>query len=167
MPIGFKNATDGNLTIAIEAIRAAASPHAFVGINGEGRASIATTRGNSYAHLVLRGGKNGPNYQAEHVAFAEVLLRKAHINRGILIDCSHANSGKNHRRQRIAFHDVLGQMRAGSKSIIGMMLESYLEEGSQPLASPLSEMNPNISITDACIGWEETEQLIRELAHSL
>jgi 3-deoxy-7-phosphoheptulonate synthase len=163
MPVGFKNATDGNLAIAIEAIKAASNAHSFLGINHEGRTAIATTRGNRFTHLVLRGGKNGPNYQSEHVAFAEVLLRKASVRTGILIDCSHANCSKDPRRQRVAFNDVLDQLRAGNHSIIGMMLESFLEEDSQPLDSPKS-LRPGVSITDPCIGWEETEELISALA---
>ena len=163
MPIGFKNATDGSLAIAIEAIKAARSPHSFLGINHEGRASIATTRGNQFAHLVLRGGKSSPNYGAEYVAFAEILLRKAAVSTGILIDCSHANSRKNPRGQRTAFLDVLDQKRAGNQSIIGMMLESFLEEGNQSVSAS-HPLRPGVSITDPCIGWDETEDLIRRLA---
>jgi 3-deoxy-7-phosphoheptulonate synthase len=193
MPIGFKNATDGNLTVAIEAIRAARSPHAFLGIDDRGHAAVALTQGNPYGHVVLRGGTSGPNYGSEYVAFVEVLLRKANIATGVIVDCSHANSGKDERRQQVAFRDVLAQRRAAlggrqasrpprstvddrpstsearstasaPPTIVGLMLESFIEPGSQPIVAPVSAMRYGCSVTDRCIGWEETEGLIRELA---
>jgi 3-deoxy-7-phosphoheptulonate synthase len=167
MPIGFKNSTDGNLSVAIDAIRSAASPHAFLGIDSEGRAALVTTRGNPFGHLVMRGGASGPNYASEYVAFAEVRLRKAGIPNGIVVDCSHANSGKDHRRQHLVLEDVLAQIQAGSQIIRGIMLESFLEEGNQPLPSPPVGLRYGVSITDQCLGWEETEQLVLWLARSL
>jgi 3-deoxy-7-phosphoheptulonate synthase len=163
MPIGFKNATDGNLTTSIGAIRAALSPHAFLGINHEGKASVALTRGNPYGHVVLRGGKDGPNYQSEYVAFVEVLLDKAGIATGVIVDCSHDNSGKDHTRQHEAFLDVVEQRRAGNRTLVGLMLESFLEPGRQNISPRPEDLRYGLSVTDACIGWDETEELIREL----
>ncbi|MCI0469944.1 MAG: 3-deoxy-7-phosphoheptulonate synthase, partial [Nitrospirae bacterium] len=131
MPIGFKNSTDGNLAAAIDAIKAARSAHSFMGIDRFGKVVIAETLGNKYGHLVMRGGTNGPNYSSEYVAFAEVLLKKADIHNGLIIDCSHANSYKDHTKQRAAFLDAAEQIRHGNRLIAGMMLESFLNEGNQ------------------------------------
>ena len=163
MPIGFKNATDGNLLTATDAIKAASSPHSFLGIDSEGKVIIAETRGNKYGHLVMRGGVGSPNYGSEYVAFAEVLLRKADIATGVIIDCSHANADKDHRLQEKAFFDVAEQIRQGSRIIAGVMLESFLAEGNQPFGKP-ENLKYGVSLTDKCIGWEETERLIRHLA---
>lgn len=163
MPIGFKNSTDGNLSPAIDAIRAALSPHSFLGIDRNGRAIIAETSGNKYGHLVLRGGTNGPNFASEYVAFARILLLKAAINTGVVIDCSHANSCKDHRQQRLAFLDIVEQIRQGNEVISGMMLESFLQEGNQPVSKP-EVLKYGVSITDKCIGWQETEELIQRFA---
>jgi len=162
MPIGFKNATDGNLTPAVEAIKAAASAHSFLGIDRNGKVTIAHTRGNKYGHLVMRGGSNGPNYASEYVAFAEVLLRKAGVSPAIIIDCSHANSRKDHKRQRHALLDVAQQIIQGNKLIVGVMLESFLNEGNQPFDKP-ENLKYGVSLTDKCIDWKETEELIRHL----
>lgn len=167
MPIGFKNSTDGNPTNAIEAIKAAASPHAFLGITEEGEAGIASTRGNRYTHLVLRGGRTGPNYQSEHIAFAREILKKEGIENGIVVDCSHANSSKDFRKQRDVFANVLGQMREGDLTIRGMMLESFLKEGQQSVNLPPEQLQYGMSITDACIGWEETEDLVKQMVRDL
>lgn len=165
MPVGFKNSTDGNLATAIDAIKAAASTHSFLGIDRDGKVIIAETRGNKYGHLVLRGGSSGPNYSSEYVAFAEVLLSKARLANSIIIDCSHANSYKDNKQQRHVFLDVVKQMRQGNQSIAGVMLESFLKEGNQPFNKP-KNLKYGLSITDKCIGWEETEELIRHLASS-
>lgn len=165
MPIGFKNATDGNLTVALDAIKAAMSPHSFLGIDRNGQAIIAETRGNRFGHLVMRGGTAGPNYSSEYVAFAEVLLQKAHVSNGLVIDCSHANSHKNFRNQRLVVSDIAQQLRRGSRIIAGAMLESFLEEGNQPVTSP--QLKFGRSVTDSCIGWDETEQLVQHLAEAL
>lgn len=163
MPVGFKNSMDGNLSAAIDAIKAAASPHFFMGIDGDGKVVIAETRGNNCGHVVMRGGTQGPNYASEHVAFVAVLLRKANIPTGIVIDCSHANSNKDHRLQRQVLFDVAEQIAQGNRRIAGIMLESFLHEGNQPVAPP-QKLEYGVSITDKCIGWQETEELIHHLA---
>ena len=164
MPIGFKNSTDGDLSIAIEGIKAARNPHAFLGITHDGRTGIATTRGNQYGHLVLRGGASGPNYQSEYVAFAEVLLQKSGIQNGMVVDCSHANCRKDFRKQPAVFNEVLQQVLHGNQSICGVMLESFLEGGSQPLNKPKDQLQYGLSVTDPCLGWNDTADLIRTLA---
>lgn len=165
MPLGFKNGTDGSLQTAVNAIKAAAEPHTFLGINLDGAAAAIVTRGNPNCHIVLRGGSSGPNYTAQHVAMAEQLLAKAGLPRAILVDCSHDNSGKQPERQPEILRDVLGQIAAGNRSLIGAMLESNLERGSQPFPQPLNRLRHGVSITDACIDWPTTDALIRE-AHA-
>lgn len=174
MPIGFKNSTDGNLTPAVDAVSAAASPHSFLGISRNGQVIIAETRGNKFGHLVMRGGTDCPNYSAEYVAFAGVLLKKAGIGNGVIIDCSHANSNKDYRLQRNALLDAAGQIKSGTDLIAGVMLESFIIAGNQKLtrldeASSRGRTNPEKltygqSLTDECIGWEETEELISVFA---
>ena len=166
MPVGFKNSTDGNLTAAIEAVKAAASPHSFMGISRDGQVIIAETRGNKFCHLVMRGGTDCPNYAAEYVAFAGVLLKKANIPNGVIIDCSHANSNKDYRLQRNALVDVAGQVKNGTNLISGAMLESFIAAGSQKPAEP-NKLTYGQSLTDGCIGWEETEELINIFADSI
>ena len=166
MPIGFKNATDGNLGIPMDAIKSAQSPHSFLGIDRNGQAIIAETKGNRYGHLVMRGGSGGPNYASEYVAFAEVLLKKAHIPTGMVIDCSHANSYKNHKRQREALFDIADQIRSGNRSIAGVMLESFINEGKQSIGAA-GVLKYGTSLTDSCIGWNETEELIRFMAEAI
>lgn len=166
MPIGFKNATDGNLGVSMDAIKAAQSPHSFLGIDRNGQVIIAETKGNRYGHLVMRGGTGGPNYGSEYVAFAEVLLKKAHVPTGMVIDCSHANSHKNHKRQREALFDIADQIRSGNRSISGIMLESFINEGKQSIGAA-GVLKYGTSLTDACMGWNETEELIRYLAEAI
>jgi 3-deoxy-7-phosphoheptulonate synthase len=166
MPIGFKNATDGNLAVALDAIQAASNPHSFLGIDRNGQVAIFETKGNKYGHLVMRGGSNGPNYASEYVVFAEVLLRKGHVPNGLVIDCSHSNSHKNPKRQREALSDIADQIRSGNKSISGVMLESFIKEGKQSIGSA-GGLKYGISLTDGCIGWDETEELINELAGAI
>jgi len=163
MPVGFKNSTDGNLTTAVDAIKAASEAHSFMGIDRNGRVVIAETSGNKYGHLVMRGGADCPNYGSEYVAFADVLLRKAGISTGVIIDCSHANSQKDYKKQRAVFLDVTEQIRHGNQLIAGVMLESFINEGSQPFTKP-KDLKYGVSLTDSCIGWEETEELIRYLS---
>ena len=163
MPVGFKNSTEGNLSPAIDAIKSASNPHSFMGIDRNGRVIIAETKGNKYGHIVMRGGANYPNYSSEHVAFAQELLRKAGIATGVIIDCSHANSQKDYKKQRVAFLDVVDQMHRGNSLIAGVMLESFINEGSQLLKEP-EKLNYGVSLTDSCIGWEETEELICHLS---
>lgn len=166
MPIGFKNATDGNIEVALDAIKAASNAHSFLGIDRNGQVIIAETKGNKYGHLVMRGGTNGPNYSSEYVAFAEVLLDKGDVNNGMIIDCSHANSYKNHKRQREALLDVADQIQLGNTSIAGVMLESFINEGKQSIGSA-GGLKYGTSLTDACIGWDETEELIQALADAV
>lgn len=163
MPIGFKNSTDGNLDVAVDAIKAAASKHSFLGIDRNGKVIIAETRGNRYGHLVMRGGKGTPNYGSEYVAFAEIKLQKAGCFNGIVIDCSHDNSFKNHKKQRNALLDITSQLKSGTPLIAGVMIESFIEEGSQKV-TPGAKLKFGQSVTDKCIGWEETEELILRLA---
>ncbi len=166
MPVGFKNGTDGGVRAAVDGICTAMSPHAFIGITGEGRAGLFRTRGNPSGHLILRGGAAGPNHTSEHIAFCRELMRKSGIVPNILVDCSHANSGKDPRRQRDVLLDVVRQIRAGEDSLKGAMLESYLVTGRQEIPADPSRLRPGLSVTDACLGWEETEALVREI-HNL
>ncbi|MEN6385582.1 MAG: 3-deoxy-7-phosphoheptulonate synthase [Phycisphaerales bacterium] len=166
MPIGFKNSTDGNLSAAVDAVKAAASPHSFLGISHQGQVIIAETTGNKFGHIVMRGGSDGPNYSAEYVAFAGVMLQKAGIPNGIIIDCSHANSNKDYRLQRNALIDIAMQVKTGAKIISGVMLESFIAEGNQKPDKP-EKLSYGRSITDGCIGWEETQELISVFADSV
>ena len=159
MAVGFKNATDGNMQIAIDAVNTARRQHSFIGVDGNGEVSVFRTSGNKYGHIVLRGGQ-GPNYEAEYIAFLKVAMKKAGLPPQIVIDCSHANSGKRYDRQKKVFYNVVDQIAAGEKSIVGMMLESHLCEGRQDISSGRKPL-PNVSVTDGCIGWQETEELIR------
>ncbi len=167
MPIGFKNGTDGTLQSAINAIRAASQPQTFLGVNLEGRASAVTTRGNPGCHVVLRGGRNGPNYGAEQVAEAESVLRAAKLPPAVLVDCSHDNSDKKPERQPEVLHSVVEQIVSGRNSLIGAMMESNLGHGAQSFPAPRDQLRYGISITDGCIGWEETEAAIRETHQAL
>jgi 3-deoxy-7-phosphoheptulonate synthase len=167
MPVGFKNSTDGNIQIAVDAMVAAREPHAFLGIDGEGRTCTVLTNGNPHGHIVLRGGSAAPNYGAEDVHAVYEQLEAGGLRRQVLIDCSHANSAKDHTRQAIAFRDVLAQRAAGDAGIIGLMLESHLFEGKQSVAGTPGDLRYGVSITDACIGWDETAELLREAAASL
>lgn len=166
MPIGFKNGTDGNLACAVDAIQAAASAHAFLGINRNGKVIVAETKGNPYGHLVMRGGFREPNYGAEHIAYADILLKKNDIKTKLVVDCSHANSSRNYKQQGCTCMDVLEQIKAGNRRIAGVMLESFLVEGKQPCDSP-ENLIYGQSITDACMGWEETESLLRYIREAI
>jgi 3-deoxy-7-phosphoheptulonate synthase len=167
MPLGFKNATPGTLGPAIDAIQAAQQPHTFLGISGDGVASAVSTTGNPNCHVVLRGGDNGPNYSVAHVADAERRLEEAGLDKAILIDCSHGNSGKDPSRQPEVFQNVVAQRASGTTAIIGAMLESNLMAGSQPFPNPTGTLVHGQSITDACIDWESTERLVIEAAERL
>ena len=160
-PIGFKNGTDGTLEGAINGVRSAMGPHHFLGVTEDGLPAVCSTTGNSYPHVVLRGGKK-PNYDAANVAACEKALREAHLPQNILVDCSHGNSGKKPERQGPVLQDVLAQLEAGNRSIRGFMLESNLEWGAQPMNADPALVNPRCSITDACIDWPATEALLRE-----
>ncbi len=157
MPVGFKNATDGTVQAALDAIKAAGSHHSFIGITEDGDTGIFRTSGNAFGHIVLRGGDRGPNFAPEHIAFTKVAMQCQGIEPNIIIDCSHANSAKKFELQATAFHDAVKQLSTGDRSIKGMMLESNLCAGNQNISDNLK---PGVSITDACINWEETEALI-------
>ena len=164
-PVGFKNGTDGGLQVAADAIVSAAAPHAFMGMTKMGVAAIFETRGNTDGHIILRGGK-APNYDAAHVAAACAALRKAGLREQVMVDCSHANSSKQHRRQIEVAADVAHQVAAGEQRIIGVMVESHLHEGRQDLVAGTA-LRPGVSITDACIGWDDTAPLLRSLAQAV
>ena len=160
-PVGFKNATDGDLSVAINAILSASHPHSFLGISGQGQTAILRTRGNRYGHVVLRGGGGRPNYDTVSVSLAEKALAKANLPPNIVVDCSHANSWKNPELQPLVMKDVMHQIREGNQSIVGMMIESNLEAGNQPIPKDLSQLRYGCSVTDACVGWGTTEEMIR------
>ncbi len=161
MPVGFKNSTDGRLNVAVDAIRSAMHPHSFLGIDQDGHSSVITTKGNPFGHLVLRGGEK-PNYNAESIAVAESWLEKAGLEQSILVDCSHANSGKKHEQQLKVWEDILQQKRDGNRSIAGVMIESNICAGNQPFPEDPGKLRYGVSITDECISWEETERMLRE-----
>ena len=160
--IGFKNGTDGGLSVAMNALNSVSHPHSFLGINNEGQVSIVRTKGNPYAHVVLRGGGGKPNYDSVNVALCEQALEKAKLQKNIMIDCSHANSNKDHNLQPLVMENVANQILEGNESIIGLMVESNLEEGNQS-ASNLDELQYGVSITDKCIDWETTEKSLRDM----
>jgi 3-deoxy-7-phosphoheptulonate synthase len=160
MPVGFKNGTDGSLQVALDAMVASRSPHTFLGIDAEGATSVVRTTGNPFGHVVLRGGRERSNYDPPSIADALDRLEAAGMPRVLLVDCSHANSGKVPARQEDVWRSVLEQRRAGNRGIIGAMLESHLEEGSQKFPQPRDRLRYGVSITDACLGWEATERLL-------
>jgi 3-deoxy-7-phosphoheptulonate synthase len=159
MPIGFKNGTGGTVEIAVDGIMAARAEHVFLGIDDDGVASVVRTKGNPAGHLILRGGKTGPNYDVESVAAAQKMLQGRGLKPNLIVDCSHGNSNKDHKRQKTVFNELI-ERRAANKGLVGLMLESNLNEGSQTLGEP-SELEYGVSITDACIGWDETDELVR------
>lgn len=165
--VGFKNGTDGGLTVAVNAMQSVSSPHRFLGINSQGQVSVVTTKGNPYAHVVLRGGSNGPNYDSVNVAQCEAALQKGKVNSNIMIDCSHANSNKDPAVQSLVLKDVTHQIIEGNESIIGLMLESNLHFGNQSIPKDLTQLKYGVSVTDACIDWAETERSILEMAGKL
>ena len=162
-PVGFKNATDGSLDAAINGILSASAPHSFLGINESGETAIIRTRGNAYAHTVLRGGGGRPNYDTVSVSLAEKALLKAKLPANLMIDCSHANSWKNHDFQPLVLKDVAHQIREGNTSIIGVMIESFIESGNQPIPADHSQLIYGCSVTDACVNWETTEKMLHEM----
>lgn len=165
--VGFKNGTDGGLTVAVNAMQSVSSPHRFLGINKAGQVSVVTSKGNPYAHVVLRGGSAGPNYDSVHVAMCEQELEKGGVSRNIMIDCSHANSGKDPDMQPLVLKDLTHQILEGNGSIIGAMLESNINHGNQPIPTDLSQLKYGVSVTDACMDWETTEQAILEMSDKL
>jgi len=166
-PVGFKNATNGDTTVAVNAILSAARPHRFLGISGQGQVSIVHTTGNPYGHLVLRGGDGRPNYDTVSVSLAEQSMNKAKIRPNIVVDCSHANSYKKPELQPLVMSDVVSQIVAGNRSIVGMMIESNLVAGNQSIQPDHSKMTYGCSVTDGCVDWESTDVMIREAAQRL
>ena len=164
MPIGYKNSTDGSATIAINAMQAASKPHHFLGINQGGQASIVSTTGNPYGHRVLRGGNRGTNYHPEAIASAAAELSKAGLPDRLMVDCSHGNSNKDYRRQREVLQAIADQVRQGSTHVMGVMLESHLVEGNQKLSADRTAMTYGQSVTDACISFDTTADLLDQLA---
>ncbi len=167
MPLGFKNGTDGSLTSATNAIKAASQPQTFLGIGLNGAASAIVTRGNPDCHIVLRGGATGPNYSPTHIAQTEQLLAKAGLPKSILVDCSHDNSAKKPELQPEVMRAMLDQITAGNTSIMGAMVESNLGAGNQPFPQPLDKLKYGVSITDGCIDWVTTEKMVREIHTAL
>ena len=164
--VGFKNNVDGSVMVAVNAIRSAAATNSFISVTEEGKVALFRTDGNPHCHVILRGGKS-PNYDAESVAACEQVLRKAGLPENIMIDCSHGNSDKDPDKQKLVLEDVAAQIRAGNKSIIGVMLESNLEAGNQPILDDLDDLKYGVSITDACIDWDTTETLLRDFASAV
>jgi 3-deoxy-7-phosphoheptulonate synthase len=165
--VGFKNGTDGGLEVAMNAIQSASKPHRFLGINGEGQVAVIRTKGNPYAHVVLRGGSNGPNYDSVHINLTEQALEKAGAAKNIMVDCSHANSNKNPSLQPKVVDDVSNQITAGNRSIVGLMIESNINEGNQSIPSDLSKLAYGVSVTDGCIGWDTTVKSLRSLKEKM
>jgi 3-deoxy-7-phosphoheptulonate synthase len=168
-PIGFKNGTDGNLKIAVDAIQAAARPHHFLSVHKNGQVAIVETRGNVDCHVILRGGK-APNYDAQNVAAACADLEKSKLPQRLMVDCSHANSSKQHQRQLDVARDIAGQMREGSNSIFGVMVESHLNDGAQkftPGKDDPAALEYGKSITDACLGWDDSLAVLDVLSEAV
>jgi 3-deoxy-7-phosphoheptulonate synthase len=162
-PVGFKNGTDGSVQVAADALVACGSPHAFMGMTKMGQVAIFETAGNGDCHVILRGGTRGPNYSAQDIAAACAMLAKSGVPERVMVDCSHANSRKDYLKQIDVARDLGQQIAAGDKRIFGIMIESHLHAGRQDL-KPGVPLEPGVSITDACIGWEQTEQVLRDLA---
>lgn len=166
MPVGFKNGTDGGLTVAINAMIAASRPHSFLGVDGDGRVGVVRTAGNPHCHIVLRGGAAGPNYGAAEVQRAVAALHKAKVSARVMIDASHDNSGKDPLRQPAVIADVAEQLSQGQEHILGVMLESHLREGRQELVDK-AKLNYGQSITDGCIGFESTCDVLESFAEAV
>lgn len=164
--VGFKNGTDGGLTVAINALKSASRAHRFLGINSQGQVSVFTTRGNGYGHVVLRGGSAGPNYDSVHIRLCEEALEKAGMASNIMVDCSHANTNKDPSLQPLVADNVADQIAAGNRSLMGLMIESNIHGGNQALVEG-GELAYGVSLTDGCIGWEDTEQCLRSLRDKL
>ncbi len=165
-PIGFKNGTDGNVDVAVNALKSAIRPHSFLGVTAEGQCAIFHTRGNPYGHIILRGGSR-PNYDSVSVAMCEQSLAEAELQPNIVIDCSHGNSLKKFELQPVVLQDCVNQIRDGNSSIVGFMIESNLESGNQEIPADKSELKRGVSVTDPCIDWETTESALRKTADSL
>ncbi len=162
MPVGFKNATNGDLNTAINAIKSAMHPHHFLGIDQNGQICTISTTGNSWGHIVLRGGQNYTNYDFKSIQEAAQQLRSVHLMPAVMVDCSHGNSGKQHTQQEHVWRNLIDQRLAGNNYLTGLMLESYLREGKQKIPNDTKDLHYGLSITDACIGWEQTERILRQ-----
>ncbi len=167
MPVGFKNGTDGSIEVAINALLSARQPHRFLGVSNEGRASIVTTTGNPDGHIVLRGGKQGPNYDKAHVDAIAKLLSDRQLLPYMMVDCSHDNSGQDYKNQPIVLQDICKQVRTGSENIVGIMLESHLNSGKQSFPKDLAKLDYGKSITDGCIDFEMTVETLTDLANAV
>jgi 3-deoxy-7-phosphoheptulonate synthase len=165
--VGFKNGTDGGLTVAINALQSVANPHRFLGLNENGQVAVTHTRGNPYGHIVLRGGSKGPNYDSVHIKLAETALAEAGISTNIMVDCSHANSNKEPALQTLVMENVTNQVIEGNTSIIGLMIESNLKAGNQKIPEDLSQLEYGVSVTDGCIDWDTTAQALRDTHEKL
>jgi 3-deoxy-7-phosphoheptulonate synthase len=165
--VGFKNGTDGNLGVAINALKSVSRPHRFLGINWQGQVAVIRTKGNRYAHIVLRGGTNGPNYDSVHIKLCEQELLKAGVEPNIMVDCSHANSDKKPELQPLVMENVANQVIEGNRSIVGLMVESNLRPGNQPIPEDLAKLEYGVSVTDGCIGWDSTEEAILTMRNRL
>lgn len=165
--VGFKNGTDGGLTVATNALHSAAKAHRFLGINGQGQVSVFTTRGNAYGHIVLRGGTAGPNYDSINIKLCEDALAKAGVSKNIMVDCSHANSSKQPELQPSVLENVANQILEGNTSIIGLMIESNLHAGNQDIPANLEDLKYGVSVTDGCIDWPTTEASLRAMRDTL
>jgi 3-deoxy-7-phosphoheptulonate synthase len=166
-PVGFKNGTDGGLTVATNALLSVSNPHRFLGINGEGQVAVIETTGNQYGHIVLRGGSKGPNYDSVNVKLCEEALAKAGLSSNIMIDLSHANSSKDHNRQPLVLDDVASQIVAGNASIVGLMIESNIGAGNQSITDNKADLAYGVSVTDACIDWQTTDDCISQFAEKV
>jgi len=165
--VGFKNGTDGSLDVAINALQSVASPHRFLGINPAGQVAVIHTRGNAHGHVVLRGGSAGPNYEPEHLDGCARALESKGLAANIMVDCSHANSSKDHERQPLVARAVMSAIEGGNRAVMGLMLESHLEAGRQDLQGGREGLRYGVSVTDACIDWATTDSLVRELAERM
>jgi len=167
MPVGFKNGTEGNFQIAIDAILASQKQHRFLSVTKSGDSAIIVTRGNDTCHIILRGGKSGPNYDAESVREVRKALEAKNLDPAIMVDCSHANSGKDYKNQPGVCENIASQIAGGDTSIRAIMIESHLSEGAQKLSSDLSSLQYGVSVTDSCVGWDTTVEMIENLASAV
>jgi 3-deoxy-7-phosphoheptulonate synthase len=167
MPVGFKNGTDGNIQVAIDALQSARYPHSFLGLDMAGRTCVVKTKGNPYGHIVLRGGRVNPNYDAESIADAVKQLVKAGMQPRLIVDCSHGNTKKRFELQETVWQNIVEQKLAGNAALMGVMVESHLHEGSQKIPSDLSQLRYGVSVTDECVGWETTERMLLHARETL
>lgn len=161
MPIGYKNATGGELQIAIDAMKSSGSPHSFLGIDDDGKTALIQTRGNQAGHIILRGGRSGPNYSPADIQEAVGMLTKNKLPTGLMVDCSHANSNKKYQNQEIVWREVVEQRAAGNKDLMGLLVESNINPGNQSVPKDITQLKYGVSITDECLGWDKTEEMLR------